>query len=169
MPEDRKALPEVPTSVQLELDQLGEDLRSSLQGLDSDIIGVARREQEEISRCCNWAGYRAYPRLPCHQNQRKAPPEHLPRSPSPPCTVKVFLDRSGTSSEDVTFVLGLESYYAADPRVSNSYFREEFLVVDGFHGMHVVTLVPLGEVPYSPDGLPTVGVVLPLGGPHSAG
>ena len=38
VPEDRKALPEVPTSVQLELDQLGEDLRSSLQGLDSDII-----------------------------------------------------------------------------------------------------------------------------------
>jgi len=39
-------------------------------------------------------------------------------------------------------------------------------VVNGRYGLHVVTLVPITLVPYSPDGLPTIGVVLPLDGPH---
>ena len=47
-----------------------------------------------------------------------------------------------------------------------SNFREEFLVVYGHQGVHVVTLVPIAEIPYSDEGLPTMGVVQPLDGPH---
>ena len=62
------------------------------------------------------------------------------------------------------FLTDLESFYGADSGVTN--FPEEFLVVNGRYGLHVVTLVPITLVPYSPDGLPTIGVVLPLDGPH---
>ena len=51
----------------------------------------------------------------------------------------------------------MESYYSADPRVSN--FKEEFLVVYGHHGVHLATLLPIAEIPYTGDGVPTMGIV----------
>jgi hypothetical protein len=47
--------------------------------------------------------------------------------------------------------------------VSN--FREEFLVLEGRAGLHLLTLIPIAQVPYSPDGFPVMGIVAPLEGP----
>jgi hypothetical protein len=150
VPEDKKAIAEVPESYKEELQELGTRLHQATLAVEPGPLGVARREQEEISKAANWAGYQ-----PC--------PSCTTRTiPRPPCKVAVYLKRSGSTKQDSTFVLGLESYYSADPGVSN--FKEEFLVIYGHHGVHLTTLLPITEIPYSRDGIPTMGIVQPLDG-----
>jgi hypothetical protein len=100
VPEEKKALPEVSPARKKELQVLGERLHSELRTLSPDPLGVASREQQVISRLGNWAGYGPHP--------QGRPPE----VPLPPCSVRDYLDRFGTSPEDAKFILGLESYYA---------------------------------------------------------
>jgi hypothetical protein len=70
VPEEKKALPEVPPSHKRELESLGESLRSSLGALDASPLGIARREQELISKCGNWAWY--YPHPPGQQDPKES-------------------------------------------------------------------------------------------------
>ena len=80
-----------------------------------------------------------------------------------PFTVKEFQDHDTTVAEETCFVTEMESYYACDPGVSN--FPEEFVVIVGHSGLHLTTLVPIADVPYSLEGHPTLEIVGPLDGP----
>ena len=99
-----------------------------------DLLGIARREQEEISKLANWAGYHSRPSITFNDILY------------PPCTVTEYLKRYDTSKHNATytFVSRLESCYSADPGVS--IFKEEFLAVYGHQGGHFVTLLPIAEI-----------------------
>ena len=119
--------------------------------MEASLVGMSRREQELVSSCGNWAGYCRYP-------AKKGPQESYP----PPCTVKDFRNRQSVVAEEGRFLAEMERYYACDPGVSN--FPEEFLVVEGLSGLHLATRVPIGDVPYSLEGHPTLALVEPTPG-----
>ena len=75
VPEDKKAIAEVPDSYKKELRDLGKRLHQATIGIAPDPLGVARREQEQISKAANWAGYHSRPA--CTSST----------IPCPPCTV----------------------------------------------------------------------------------
>ena len=145
-------MPKYPSPYKEGLRRLGQKLQQATLEIVPDPLGIARREQEEISKSANWAGYYARPTL----TQEKIPP--------PPCTVVEYLKRCGTTKQDSTFISRMESYYSADPGVSN--FKEEFLVTPGRYGVHLATLLPIAEIPYTREGIPTLGIVQPLDGIH---
>ena len=87
-----------------------------------DLLGIARREQEEISKLANWAGYHSRPSITFNDILY------------PPCTVTEYLKRYDTSKHNATytFVSRLESDYSADP--GSLFSKRSFLLSMGTKG-----------------------------------
>ena len=62
----KKAIAEVPNLYKKELQQLREKLNKATLEIAPDPLGIARREQEEISKLANWAGYHSRPAVMSH-------------------------------------------------------------------------------------------------------
>ena len=151
VPEEKKALPAVDKHKIQELKEVGICLHIALSELDEEPLGISRREQELVSQSCNWAGYLEYPK------------ERNPRATLAPMTVKEYVHHAECPREVEVSIMKFESFYAVDPPVSN--FREEFGIVFGKKGMHLYTMVPVSNVPYTPGGHQPIHIGCPLDGP----
>ena len=118
-----------------------------------DLLGIARREQEEISKLANWAGYHSRPSITFNDILY------------PPCTVMEYLKRYDTSKHAQRYVyLRFQVGELLLCRPRGLYFQR---------GVSCCLWAPRGTLCNPPtnsrnQGIPTVaiGVVYPLDGIH---